>query len=729
MLPIYPTITQLLIGGFIMFKLTDEQIQAINQFQHLNLHGNVVNVLTMVQVLDQQFPKLFPLTPTDIKDLKTQIKQLILGKDNTKANIQIQDVTQLINLPQDTQVYTNQDQFPHFHNTKNLTAMSIANRNKYTTNGQKADIITNIEYHHNQTKSDLSYQPTTNSLTLMMHAFVNHQPKPELNQQLTINLDNWLTTDLYHDLLLSMQKLIADNPKVDEFHYCLNENDQSIINPLAQPDKKTPFYSINSLAHFLFSPVINTYERAHNIALKHHGKTINVFSWSNIDFTELDNENFVNQTTNPQEFLKTHTNFNLIYQNLIKPIIKPKYDTLLNAANLLNAICSQSEFTSIDQNGQKKTIDIKLILKDNYQIDYLSANSEEANNYSEQLTQFYYQNEHADGLQYNPCTRICYHIENPAKIAQLTAMFKLLELEDTIMNNTISSSLLKPLIHLIYLQQNHFNYQIDNQNDNQVDINVKIKKLHQQLSTGMQTFLKKYTLPNEEFNHQENITIGNITDYVLALRHNQPLNPNMFALVTNTQTTQNDSHKVILEQVINNHLEDQLMQITDQQQIKHIKHNISADFRDKIGNIYAIKNQTNNDPEHKLQHMTLVHGTKNMSILSILANGLLDSKTLAAQNNQHYHYTASGLGNGIYFAQPKEIEKSANYLGHNNNCTHYIFMADVAYHETYETNHYDDYTSTKQDLIYAHAVGSYDRDEIVAHHPEQVQIKYLLEIK
>lgn len=149
-------------------------------------------------------------------------------------------------------------------------------------------------------------------------------------------------------------------------------------------------------------------------------------------------------------------------------------------------------------------------------------------------------------------------------------------------------------------------------------------------------------------------------------------------------------------------------------------------FKHEIKNIYKV-----NDARPKKQGMarfTGAHGSPNRTVLSILLNGLKSDKSLNKEGISH-SYTGSGLGNGVYFTHLHQASKSANYTNEGND-RRFLIIADVDYDENnvkycksygrIETHNYS--------LIHGVKVGSYQYDEIVAPHDDQINIRFLVEI-
>ena len=205
----------------------------------------------------------------------------------------------------------------------------------------------------------------------------------------------------------------------------------------------------------------------------------------------------------------------------------------------------------------------------------------------------------------------------------------------------------------------------------------------------------------------------------------RPVNQRMFALIAsdgrNTVSLKNSEYG--LQQAINLNLNHKIDYATDEEQ-QNIINMLSPAVRKSIVKIYRIHQDKILDGHIK----TLVHGTSNISVLNILGQGLLDYNTLRRYGARNYRYTGSGLGDGIYFARPDQIEKSLNYTGYSEYS--YVFICSVANHNIYDIKHYNANLNSKNcDLVWGHAVGSYDRDELVAKSPKQVRLEYVIKFK
>lgn len=150
-------------------------------------------------------------------------------------------------------------------------------------------------------------------------------------------------------------------------------------------------------------------------------------------------------------------------------------------------------------------------------------------------------------------------------------------------------------------------------------------------------------------------------------------------------------------------------------------------FNRRITNIYEVDPSSSPKFDNrKYKHVKrLAHGTTNYSILSILKEGFKRASELCG-NDEHYTYSGSALGDGIYFARLDQIDKCLGYIDRNNHP--YIIIADVYYNNTIETDYFKSKKLTGDNIIHGKNLGAYSRDELVAL-PNQIQIKYILELK
>lgn len=166
-------------------------------------------------------------------------------------------------------------------------------------------------------------------------------------------------------------------------------------------------------------------------------------------------------------------------------------------------------------------------------------------------------------------------------------------------------------------------------------------------------------------------------------------------------------------------------------------------------NIYEIKYEKDTRNESKYPDVFWgVHGTSNNSIPSILLNGLKNSAELEKlmkeenklnKNNKDYiQYSISGqaLGQGVYFAQLNQPTKSiffTNASEYKQN-TGFFIIANIRYNKNnvYRAKNFSDIYDESEELptlITGEHIGVRELNEYVAPISENIQIKYLIEVK
>ena len=166
-----------------------------------------------------------------------------------------------------------------------------------------------------------------------------------------------------------------------------------------------------------------------------------------------------------------------------------------------------------------------------------------------------------------------------------------------------------------------------------------------------------------------------------------------------------------------------------------------------INNVYTIN--YDKDLRNKKKYPDVfwgVHGTSNVSVPSILLNGLKNSEELEAlmkkenklnkHNEDYIKYSISGqaLGQGVYFAQLDQPMKSIFFTDTvNNKKRGFLIIANIRYNKqhVYHAHDFNDYydESTKPSLIISKHVGVRNLNEYVAPISDNIQMKYLIEIE
>lgn len=161
--------------------------------------------------------------------------------------------------------------------------------------------------------------------------------------------------------------------------------------------------------------------------------------------------------------------------------------------------------------------------------------------------------------------------------------------------------------------------------------------------------------------------------------------------------------------------------------IKQFSKDNAFNSRFSIGKILKVNYDSDNRPGDST--FWGIHGTKKISLNSILLNGFKTNDELYKSSNKNYQYTASGLGDGVYFAQLYQLNKSANYTGSQKST--FLFVCSVKYHKdkVYTTTQYENGLKAKgYEMVYGKKVGTGGIDEMVAKNSSAVRIEYLVEI-
>lgn len=168
----------------------------------------------------------------------------------------------------------------------------------------------------------------------------------------------------------------------------------------------------------------------------------------------------------------------------------------------------------------------------------------------------------------------------------------------------------------------------------------------------------------------------------------------------------------------------------DEEEYKEIIKELKKDSRCEDYNYKIFKlNYNKPDIDYKQYNKKVpgIHGTKTISVLPILANGFRRNDDLMKDKDAKYAYTASGLGDGVYFARPYQCGKSMNYVGRTNKYG-FMFLSDIYYHKMGSTKTYINTNNFKTDcdLILGDKVGSGGIDELLVRKAENIHLKYLI---
>ena len=311
---------------------------------------------------------------------------------------------------------------------------------------------------------------------------------------------------------------------------------------------------------------------------------------------------------------------------------------------------------------------------------------------------------------------INFYTENLTLIKQLEAYYVLRQLLYSQSHNlSMNDDLTEAVISMIYEQSK--NYHPVKQDKNQIMQQFKFDSV-------MTQFLINYHTQTPIISDDLKFTLLDFVNYTKALHQHLPIDSKMFNIIMH----QDDYDTVKYEQAAQLHIGGKLKiaSLTEKQKLLQLMPNSIVKKLASQMIIYKILENT--ELEHYPNHKLLVHGTHDFSVLSILGNGLLTNKQLTTNyDSYNYSITGQGLGNGIYFAQLDQIQKSLNYARGRDS---YLFICDVGYHQIKKTTRYQNVHCHKQeDLVLGYNVGSHNRNEWVAKSNQQVALKYLIKIK
>lgn len=311
---------------------------------------------------------------------------------------------------------------------------------------------------------------------------------------------------------------------------------------------------------------------------------------------------------------------------------------------------------------------------------------------------------------------INFYTENLTLIKQLEAYYVLGQLLYSQSHNlSMNDDLTEAVISMIYEQSK--NYHPVKQNKKQIIQQFKFDSI-------MTQFLINYHTQTPIISDDLKFTLLDFVNYTKALHQHLPIDSKMFNIIMH----QDDYDTVKYDQAAQLHIGGKLKiaSLTEKQKLLQLMPNSIVKKLASQMIIYKILENT--ELEHYPNHKLLVHGTNDFSVLSILGNGLLTNKQLTTNyDSYNYSITGQGLGNGIYFAQLDQIQKSLNYARGRDS---YLFICDVGYHQIKKTTYYQNVHCHKQeDLVLGYNVGSHNRNEWVAKSNQQVALRYLIKIK
>lgn len=309
--------------------------------------------------------------------------------------------------------------------------------------------------------------------------------------------------------------------------------------------------------------------------------------------------------------------------------------------------------------------------------------------------------------------------------------YYLLKESDRILNEKISveKTLIKELIKL-------WKFQLINKDDIKID-----NSIFNNNKTDFDDFVKKISDLIDDvniFNQVKTITLREFIDFYFEVQNKELTQDtkNIQLIINNDKNNANDVVKR------HNHYDDlskgfTLLKHKDsevQKILDGFKNDKEFCSKYKINNVYRIGTKDERQLDKYENHISGIHATTLTSITSILLNNVKTSSELE-NLNANFKYTGSLLGDGVYFADPKQPIKTAFYWRDEAKNTFYMFYADIAYNKDtlceVDSNGavINGIPIKKASLIRAKHFGRRSLTEIVTPISDNVKLKYLLEFK
>lgn len=696
---------------------------------------DTINNINLYQIFDQHAPRLNQLSLTELKNHLHDLETHFGGPITSLFNLQPHEHVQLLGATnhyyqilsrhahvdkpaKETIIKTNQDSQSQSHIktmavSKDLNQLFVETK-KSARNNNAANVNDISQLHFEFIAIDQQI----------------NQLRPEYNQQLTLDLKQWTTGQLTAQLLKFKYQLQA---QIEKHHLVyvghnldgLTLNDDSIshfkllLEYLTGISNDTSAFSyaygiFNRQTHKLIYTMLDysvAYNNSINCALPSYARNQSYQTQN-----ALLNKFFIKQVFQSKDSYQDA--LNIITKNQLDPTEKPNLTSAQEIVKQLNQTIND-QFTIKLILAEKET-DIYQQMMGNYQL-------------KAEYQQF-------DQDMYNESNRNIYYVDtndancnvfddDPAVVKEYALTFFLANYQYVAQHQSIAEQFAQPIIKMIYAQQDLFQPNFTKSNATVAD---KTAIMLNQFNPSMQEFLKNLRFDRRHQGKDKRVQLIDILNYIYAVKHHQAITPQMMELLV-TNGNQTTNNQIALNEAHNAKLFNKLQKVSNWQKIPALQ---KLSLKERVLNVYAIDQSTTDQPvtvtpQAGRHRVTLVHGTQNFSLISILKKGLLTHHDLIDDNNQHYQYTGSALGDGIYFSRLDQAEKSANYTNaYNSDINSFVFIADVNYDQIHNVEHYSDQPLQPQEnLVWAHGVGSYDRDELVATDKDQITLRYLVEIK
>lgn len=661
--------------------IDQDTINDLAQFYNYDLNNNLT-LINIVQKLYSQHKTIFPIKENNVQQLQNKILKYF----NYDANA---------NLSQNLTNGLFSSLAKNSFKTNNVLDNSHLINQKYDTDFDNEDLRNNGIVDNNKIKQKIKStaiidQANYDSKTALIELFI-----PQLACQISLAKGEMLQIKL-----IAINKHGLQQDKSITLHLFYYTNATDFFAPLDKLESDLQYLVfIKTASHDIHTEYISYFLNNYLDAL------------AQIDF-----------------LIQKGKLYQFSFKNMVKQVLS-------NADSQASAMAfgqySYQKWVEHRQNGYHKSIDYyenNDFYDDRLEIDPVITKKNMPDSIRQNL-QFILDHQQNFYLFDEAYNKITLQTSNPEIIELIKAYFVLINLF-SIQNKPLKfydSELMANILAMIHEQTS---------NTTLTKLITQAQKEHKSLLEDEFNEDTKYFLQNYRIKFDADrfkFSVLDLVRYMYHLTHNLPFDDKMLGLL-NYATNNN---YVLFEQATKYHLQNKLTLINGSKQKrilslmpKHITHNSKNSFE-----IYQINGTVK--PQNYCKHLRLIHGTSDFSVLSILGRGLLTFNELRNNNqisNEDWLYTGSGLGNGIYFAQLNQMEKSLSYtLNSNKNNkvkTEYLFICDVYYNTVQDVNSYNTDLQTKCDLIWGHGIGiTRGQDELVAKSSKQVQLKYLVKIR
>lgn len=255
------------------------------------------------------------------------------------------------------------------------------------------------------------------------------------------------------------------------------------------------------------------------------------------------------------------------------------------------------------------------------------------------------------------------------------------------------------------------------------DALTKVIKDSKTFSDSVEQFLSSFDLNN--VSQHKKISLFDLLSVSYKIKAHKTLSSFDLSLLTGSLNNSQDVRDVIFQNHLTNSL--QLVAADEQKQLVQKLYQ-DTEFKQNynVGNVYTIKNSSiSHDLSHYQQTRVLLHGTSNVSVISILRDSLLPVSKI----RDDYIYTGSSLGDGVYFAQLTESGKPVAYTDATDTRFGYLIIAEVGFNYVEHVDRFSHRTLQNGGLLVADKIGRGDRDELCVYDENQINLKFLIEVK